>query len=95
MSLFSQGICEDGAAILDNGMPLTPAEIVKRLNYGDDLSFEMGIEAAAKWHEDRAKSDFEDAEKCDGPEKSVMLTSYMTHMQSAEQIRNLKREHRG
>lgn len=32
MSRYTEGVCEDGAAILRDGVPMTPQEIVKQLN---------------------------------------------------------------
>ena len=34
---FTEGICGDGAAILDNGKPITITEILKNLNKLDEL----------------------------------------------------------
>ena len=42
---YTQGICQDGAAILENGQPLTIEEILERLrsahavNHGLDASY--------------------------------------------------------
>jgi hypothetical protein len=32
MKKYSQGVCQDGAAILEDGIPLTPDQIVEKLN---------------------------------------------------------------
>lgn len=40
MSEFTQGICADGAAILKDGVMLTPEEIIELLRQGDKL---MGV----------------------------------------------------
>lgn len=37
MSEYSQGVCEDGAAILCNGEPITIEEILQRLRQRDEL----------------------------------------------------------
>ena len=37
---YTQGVCGDGAAILIDGRPLTPDEIVQRLNVNERLLYE-------------------------------------------------------
>ena len=39
---FTEGICGDGASILDNGRPLTIIEILKNLNKLDELE-QLGL----------------------------------------------------
>jgi hypothetical protein len=39
---YTQGVCEDGAAILENGQPITIEEILERLRSLDELSTTMG-----------------------------------------------------
>ena len=38
MSEFTQGVCDDGAAILRDGAPMTPDEIVKALQQAENLT---------------------------------------------------------
>lgn len=37
---YTQGVCEDGAAILENGQPITPEQIVDLLN-GSTVAYEL------------------------------------------------------
>ena len=46
---YSQGICEDGAAILENGIPLTIEQILEALKELDLARREAGSLAMALW----------------------------------------------
>jgi hypothetical protein len=64
---YSQGVCGDGAAILQDGLPLTPQQIIAKLNRFESFSEEMvrHRDELARLSAEFLKLDaFDDAAKC-------------------------------
>ncbi|PCJ32168.1 MAG: hypothetical protein COA90_04135 [Gammaproteobacteria bacterium] len=52
---YTEGVCEDGAAILHNGKQLTVSEILERLNKHN----EMAVDAFIDWVDDHDANHYE------------------------------------